>query len=393
MFRINIQKSDFLKGKFSLYCQNYNDALFYFIRAAKKRSIVIDGLIKKRSLKHINKILIKLGKKYENFGLMNKNMEKELNEYKRHKKKYNNKRMSINRKNINIIENINDSISFGEKIKIIKKNIMQDINECNTKEEKDIIILIDFNIYNTNENDLYKITDNIDLFIDETKIILNNYLSPKDRLSVLIYFDEYQIICPLMLVNKIDINSFENDLLYYKNNFYDKNDEAEEYDINSNEFNLSGKSNSEHSQEDSYELNDKEEKIFNKLKGLIKAVNYMINYLKMKKAVKNEKYIILFSDLINIRIKDDEQLKIILEKLNRNKDSVFLLIGKKEKTHLNQEKNNYTKKDKIFEELILNKFNEKSEVINFENMKKIKTILSNNNVIRDEIFYPNEIYK
>ena len=29
----------------------------------------------------------------------------------------------------------------------------------------------------------------------------------------------------------------------------------------------------------------------------------------------------------------------------------------------------------------------------FENMKKIKTILSNSKVIKDEIFYPNEIYK
>ena len=45
------------------------------------------------------------------------------------------------------------------------------------------------------------------------------------------------------------------------------------------------------------------------------------------------------------------------------------------------------------ESLILDKFGEKSEMINFENMKKIKTILCNNKVIKDEIFYPNEIYK
>jgi hypothetical protein len=36
MFNINIQKYDFLKAKFCLCCKNYNDALFYFIRAAKK---------------------------------------------------------------------------------------------------------------------------------------------------------------------------------------------------------------------------------------------------------------------------------------------------------------------------------------------------------------------
>ena len=45
------------------------------------------------------------------------------------------------------------------------------------------------------------------------------------------------------------------------------------------------------------------------------------------------------------------------------------------------------------EELILSKYGENSEIIYFENMKKINTILSNNKVIKDEIFYPNEIYK
>ena len=34
-----------------------------------------------------------------------------------------------------------------------------------------------------------------------------------------------------------------------------------------------------------------------------------------------------------------------------------------------------------------------SEIIEFENMKKIKTIISKNKVIRDEIIHPNEIYK
>ena len=42
MFKVNIQKNNFLKGKFSLYCKNYNDALFYFINAAKKDSMVTD---------------------------------------------------------------------------------------------------------------------------------------------------------------------------------------------------------------------------------------------------------------------------------------------------------------------------------------------------------------
>ena len=37
MFRVNIQKCDFLKGKFALCCKNFNDALYFFIRASKKK--------------------------------------------------------------------------------------------------------------------------------------------------------------------------------------------------------------------------------------------------------------------------------------------------------------------------------------------------------------------
>ena len=51
LFQINLQRSDFLKGKFALACMNYSDALGYFITAAKKKRIVIDGLIKKKSFK------------------------------------------------------------------------------------------------------------------------------------------------------------------------------------------------------------------------------------------------------------------------------------------------------------------------------------------------------
>ena len=53
----------------------------------------------------------------------------------------------------------------------------------------------------------------------------------------------------------------------------------------------------------------------------------------------------------------------------------------------------YDYKQKKMEEIILSKFGKDSEVIYFENMLKIKTILSNNKVIKDEIIYPNEVYK
>ena len=70
LFRVNVQRGEYLKGKFALRCKNYNDALFYFIRAAKKTSIVMDGLIKKKSLKRICKILQKIFKKYEKYGII-----------------------------------------------------------------------------------------------------------------------------------------------------------------------------------------------------------------------------------------------------------------------------------------------------------------------------------
>ena len=55
IFRINIPRNDFLRGKLILLCKNYNDAFFFFIQASKKKSIIIDWLNKKRSLKHIIK--------------------------------------------------------------------------------------------------------------------------------------------------------------------------------------------------------------------------------------------------------------------------------------------------------------------------------------------------
>ena len=71
--------------------------------------------------------------------------------------------------------------------------------------------------------------------------------------------------------------------------------------------------------------------------------------------------------------------------LNKNKEIVFLIVGKK---------NNFEDiEDDEINQTIVDKFNEKSEIIYYENMKKIKIILSNNIEIKDEIIYPNEIYK
>ena len=392
-FRINIQKSNFLKGKFCLYCKNYNDALFYFIRASKNFSIVTDGLIKKKSLKHIYKILIKMNKKYENFGLNNLNVSKALREYKKDKSNKNNTKLRTERKRTNRtldFENVN-STTFNDEIKSIKNDICKNIDECFTKQEKKIIILIDYNIYNIKEE--YLKTPKLDAFVEETITILKNYLSFNDRLSILIYFNDYKIICPLMPVNKIDIKNCIKDLIYYKNkDFIKEENDIDLFEFKDNDidlFNLDGNNDSKYQEEESLELNEKDDINYDKISGFIKTINYLNNYSQIKEGITTDKYIIIFTDLFNIKLFDEKRIEKICEKLKSDKYSKLILVGKNKKT----EKIKVNDNEKNIEDLILNKFGEKSESIYFENMKKIKTILSNNKVIKDEIFYPNEIYK
>ena len=407
LFRVNIQRGDFLKGKFSFACKNYNDALFFFIRAAKKKSIVLDGLIQKKALKHILKITEKITKNLQKYGIINSSINKKLQELEKIKHRNFVKKVNhgYDRINTNSAETKNqdekNEITFKGEIDNIKNEITKDISECNIKQAKDIIILIDFNLY---DQDINKInTNKIEAFIDQTKTILNNYLSSNDRLGVFIYTKQYKIICPLMCKNQIDINNFSKDLIYYKKKIFNETEEIEEMDIDVNENDLINEkiefqSNNENfseqrSEEESFEENDIKMN-YSIFVGLIKSINYIRNYLKMKEAVKNEKYIILFTDLFNCIKLSDEKIERKFENLTKDKEVHFLLVGK------NRMRNIKNEKDKIEEEAeekrmigIINEYGEKSELIDFENMKKIQTILSSNNVIKDEIIYPNEIYK
>ena len=196
-----------------------------------------------------------------------------------------------------------------------------------------------------------------------------------------------------MFVNHIDSNSFSKDLINYKNKIFKGNNEPEEYDINLNEFKINdldfnlGENNNitEYSQEEISNSSQKEDNYYKQLNGLVKAINYINDYSKMKEGVKNEKYIILFTDILNVDSIEDEQIEKIFENLKKDEDVIFLLVGKSKNVNM--------KNDANIDNLILNKFGAKSEVIDFENTKRIKTILFNNNVIKDEIIYPNEIYK
>ena len=103
----------------------------------------------------------------------------------------------------------------------------------------DIFLLIDFNLYNNNqEENLYTKTYKIEAFIEQAIIILNNYLSTYDRLCVLNFINEYQIICPLMPVNEIDTNNFSKDLINSKIKAFNENTETDENDILSNDLKI-----------------------------------------------------------------------------------------------------------------------------------------------------------
>ena len=406
LFKINIQRSEFLKAKLALCCKNYNDALFYFIRSAKKNSLVIDGLIKKRSLKHIFKIMQKLKKQYETYGLIKLPIKEKIDEFdkiQKAKKRSGRKKLTNISKN-NEENNENKKESFFDEIQIIKNDLIKDINECNAQQAKDIIILIDFNQYLKTENNDTNM-NKIDAFILQTKTILNDYLSSNDRIAVFIYIKQYHIISPLVCKCKIDIKNFYKDLLYFKNISLQEKKGQEEYDIileefktsRASEFELGGKEFNELSQdeEESSDYFVKTEIKYNLIEGFIETINYIKNYSKMKEGIKNEKYLIIFTDLFNDKLIRDEKVKNIFLKLKENKESILLLVGKnKIFKHMNENcfDENEEENDFLYE-LIMNKFGEKSEIINFENMTKIKTILSYNNVIKDEIIYPNEIYK
>ena len=415
LFRVNIQRGDFLKGKLALACKNYSDALFFFIRAAKKKSIVLDGLIQKKALKKIYKISEKVTKNLEKYRIINLSYNSKMAEYEEIKDRSLNKKKGNFGNNLNLkegkIEEKND-ISFRTEMENIKNEILKDISECNIKQAKDIIILIDFNIYDQESNN-----NKVDAFIDQTKTILNNYLSSNDRLGVFVYTEQYKIVCPLMCKNQIDINSFCKDLSKYKKKFFNEKEETEEnsYDINMDfnendllqkglELQTNDNNSDSGNQEDSSERNIiNANNLQRKIIGLIKSIEYSETYLKMKEGVKNEKYIILFTDLFNQnRNKDnvdsyltEKEIQKKFENLVRDREVHFLLVGKNKirNQKIDFEKSLDEDDEKKMYEIIAEKFGDKSELIDFENMKKIQTILASNNVIKDEIMYPNEIYK
>ena len=389
LFKVNIQRGDFLKGKLAIACDNYKDALFFFILASKKKSIVLDGLIQKKSLKYINKITNKIYKKLEKYGIINSLINNSFIEYDKIKYRKNNK-INLNNKEDK------DKKTFKDEINIIKNEILNDINECNAKQSKDIIILIDFNLY---ENEL-NVKNNIDSFIDQANIILNNYLSNNDKLGVFIYTKGHNIICPLMYKKNIDIKGFTKDLLNFKKKYYNEYSETDELNTKKNDLpneKIEFQSNVNYTESngdlDSFDEEDMRTKNIKIFSGLLKSIIYIKNYFRIKQAYKNEKYFILFTFLFNYFEINDKEIEKRIEELPIDKEINFILVGKYKYKKVNNENNCEKNLEDKMSEIIKEKFGSISSLIDFDNMKKIKTILSNNNDIKDEIIYPNEIYK
>ena len=153
-------------------------------------------------------------------------------------------------------------------------------------------------------------------------------------------------------------------------------------------------SESESESQESFVNKDKYIKTEDIIEGLIDSINYAKSYFTLKES-NNEKYIILFTDIFNTYKITDEIINNNIDKLKEEKNITFLLVGKNKRNELKHSKNNsfYSDEEIKITQIIIEKYGEKSELIDFENMKKIKNILSSNNVIKDEIIYPNEIYK
>ena len=414
LFKINMQRADFLKGKFAFVCQNYEDALFFLIRAAKKKSIVCDGLIKKKALRRIMKIIIKM-QKFVNQKENDLPIQDVFSNCKRlleiiNKNILAKRREESNNDSIIEVENENENdsnknsekntIKFNNGIKMIINEVNKDIEECNIKQLKDVIIILDRNFCG----------DDIMLksFIEEIKIIIQNNINTKDRLGFVLLDKQYYILCPLNTKKNIDIQSLYKDLNYKINKknginvekltffgdekvtnfFFEKKISIKSgKDTNLKDFEEE-EEELEEEEENSKESNEFDNKDYKPtIIKVIGFLNFFVHYSIMKENENNERYIIFFSNIFNelknnFYIINDEFEKIQDDNLN------LLIVGKLKKYIMD-----IKRAKQVINNVLLRNLGAKSEFVEFENIKKIKTILSSNSSVVDDIIFPNEIYK
>jgi len=412
LFKINMQRSDFLKGKFALVCQNYDDAIFFLIRAAKKKSIVSDGLIKKKALRSIMKILLKI-QKYLNLKdndlpikdvISNaKNLLEVINRNildKRKEESNNNKsiiEVESDNEDSNITNNYKNKITFCNGIKMIINEVNKDIEECNIKQLKDVLFIIDRNFC----DDLM-----LKSFIEEIKVIIQNNINKKDRIGLVLLDKQYYILSPLNTKKNIDIQSLYNDLnikINKKNGlnvekitFLDENNlffekklsiktgkESIYKDLEEEEEELEEEEENSH---ESVIINDKKDNKEIVIK-VIEFLRFFVHYSIMKENENNERYIIFFSNIFNEMKNNFTIIKEEFEKVH-DVNLNLLIVGKLKKYIMDVKR-----AKQIINNFLLRNLGSKSEFVEFENIKKIKTILSSNSSIVDDIIFPNEIYK
>jgi hypothetical protein len=204
-----------------------------------------------------------------------------------------------------------------------------------------------------------------------------------------------------MCKSEIDIVNISKDLDEYSNKIYKK----ERFDSSLGNEIIQEKLEGDYSNSDNTsELNSNNfgsDDIKNHgiiIEDTIKSLNYCINYLKMKEINSNEKFFIYFTadvkyfmdyllevnehkNFHNLSYESDEKENVDLQS---DKNIHFLLVGKSD---------NEENEDEIYRKILFSYFGSKSEIIPYDNMKKIKSILSSNNIINDNIIFPNEVYK
>ena len=219
-------------------------------------------------------------------------------------------------------------------------------------------------------------------------------MTNKDGLGVFLLKNYQRTICPLASKQEIDIINFPKDLyITIENLFIKEKIELSSFNEIIQEKNDVDQIYSEkNSEEESFSVKGFiSDQGFINDKGIsaedtIKSINYCLTYLKMKEISTNEKFFIYFNSnmktLMDFLSKGKVREAKKKNKLRKEPKINFLLVGKFDKIN-----------EKLYNDILGEYFGSKSEVIPFDNMKKLKSILSSNNIINDNITFPSEVYK
>ena len=268
LFKIQIQRGNFLKGKFAYKCKDYTDAAHYFTQACSNCLLVYDGLIKRKALQNLNKIVLKLEKKITK------------NDY------YPNKLTD----NSNTNNYLNDIIN-------IKNEIKTDLGRLHSKKAKDIIVIID--------KGHIKETAELNAYIEEAKNILENYLTHNDRFGIFMFNKDCRLVCPLTYKKDIDVEMVWNYMQVYSTQ--KKLDNENNEDNNNDNSDESIELLKEGMSDDTF----------------INSLNYCLNYLLIKMKEINDKYMIIFTNFLE----HNANLEII-DRMKRERNVTYIIVSK-----------------------------------------------------------------